>query len=791
MLQFLDKKIKLNLISLTFLMSGIFAVNTDSFAQCVGEGITATLVTNENCPKDLTVYGLVESTIQWNSIFPGTLGDYNTNLSCTNACSTVTFTPPSGIGNQVIFEATGISCSTGQPWTGQVIVNINPEIQIGFTNSLSIICFGATSTTLNAIVNGGTPPFVYTWNGVGISSGQGTASITVNSAGNYMLQVMDQSGCPPSLRGTEVQQQVVPPSANAGVDQTVCQANTTSTVPLNGSTTNSNGAIWSGGNGIFNPSNDFLNADYTPSSNELNAGFVDLTLNTAQNGSCPEYSDVVRLYFSSPIISQVVLTNPSCGQNNGAINLTISGGNNPYTFSWSSGQITEDISNLTPGQYTLTVTDSVGCTAQFTYNLSNLGGPQISGTATNLQCYGQNNGAVNVNVIGGAQPFQYSWSNGTVDEDLINISGGNYVLTVTDAIGCIATNSFVVTEPNQLNIQSTIGNVSCVGANNGSIDLNISGGTPSYSFSWSNGETTEDIVLLAPGNYTVTITDGNGCITVQSFNVGLSASSLTLTETHTNVLCFGQANGVINITTTGGSQPFNYAWSNNVNTEDQANLPAGVYALTVTDGNGCSATIQTTITQPNNAISSTSTHVNIDCTHPTGSIDLTVFGGTAGYAYLWSNGNINQDLSGLIAGIYNVTITDTQGCSAQNSITINQVPNNFQISETHTNILCFGQNSGAINVTASNGVNPISYSWSNGSQNEDLVNVPSGNYTLNATDANGCVASLTVFLTQPATALTSTLTSTNIDCTHPTGSVNLTPTGGIALCVCVVKYFND
>ncbi|MCX8486662.1 MAG: SprB repeat-containing protein, partial [Crocinitomicaceae bacterium] len=218
--------------------------------------------------------------------------------------------------------------------------------------------------------------------------------------------------------------------------------------------------------------------------------------------------------------------------------------------------------------------------------------------------------------------------------------------------------------------------------------------------------------------------------------------------------------------------------SNNVNTEDQANLPAGVYALTVTDGNGCSATIQTTITEPNIALSSTYPHVNIDCTHPTGSIDLTVFGGTAGYAYLWSNGNTNQDLSGLIAGIYNVTITDSQGCSTQNAITITQVSNNFQISETHTNILCFGQNTGAINVTPSNGVNPISYSWSSGSQNEDLVNVPAGNYPLNATDANGCTASLTVLLTQPATALTSTLTSTNIDCTHPTGSVNLTPTGG-------------
>ena len=420
MLQYLDKQIRIRIISLTILLSGIFAVNTTSFAQCVSEGITATLVTNENCPKDLTVYGLVESTIQWNSIFPGAIGDYNANISCANACSTTTFTPPSGIGNQVIFQASGISCSTGQPWTGQVIINVNPEIQIGFANAGAIICFGNSSTSLTAIINGGTPPYMYTWNGAGIISGQGTTSITVNSAGNYVIQVMDQSGCPPAMRGTEVQQQLVPPSANAGVDQVICDATLLSSVTLNGTTQNSNGAIWTGGNGVFNPSNDFLNAGYVPSTNELNAGFVDLTLNTAQNGSCPEFSDNVRVYFSSPITSQVILVNPSCGQNNGAVNLTVSGGNNPYTFAWSNGETTEDLTNLSAGQYAVTVTDSVGCSSQFTYNVSNIGGPQISGTVTNLICNGQNNGAIDITVNGGSQPFQYSWNNGSPNEDLIN-----------------------------------------------------------------------------------------------------------------------------------------------------------------------------------------------------------------------------------------------------------------------------------------------------------------------------------------------------------------------------------
>jgi hypothetical protein len=535
MLQYLDKQIRIRIISLTILLSGIFAVNTTSFAQCVSEGITATLVTNENCPKDLTVNGLVESTIQWNSIFPGAIGDYNANLSCANACSTTTFTPPSGIGNQVIFQASGISCSTGQPWTGQVTINVNPEIQINFSNSNPTICFGALSTLLSSVVSGGTPPYSYSWNGPGILSGQITNTISVNSPGIYFLEVLDQSGCPSAVNKAEVFQQLANPMVNAGPNQVICNTSNNTVILLNGSVQNSNGALWTGGAGVFNPSNQDTITSYTPSSVELQNGFVHLTLNSDQNGNCPIQSDDLFIYLSSSIQNQSNIVNPSCGQNNGSISLAISGGNNPYSFAWSSGQTTQNISNLSAGSYTVVVTDSVGCSEQFSFNLNNVGGPQTSGLVTNVQCPGQNSGAINLSVNGGTLPYTYSWSNGQSTEDIFNLTGGTFNVTVQDANGCISTNSFILNSPLPLNVQSTIGEVSCLGVDNGYINLSISGGTLNYNFSWSNNETTEDLIHLSPGIYSVIITDGNGCTTTQPYTVGLSASSLSLTETQPSV----------------------------------------------------------------------------------------------------------------------------------------------------------------------------------------------------------------------------------------------------------------
>jgi hypothetical protein len=280
------------------------------------------------------------------------------------------------------------------------MININPQVQIGFLNGGALLCFGANSTVVTAIVTGGTPSLNYVWNGPNILSGQGTTSIEVGSAGTYGIQVLDQSGCLPATRGIQVFQQVQQPIAFAGVDQYVCQANTNSTVSLSGIVQNSNGSLWTGGLGTFNPSNDNLTAVYSPSASELQNGSVTLTLNTAQNGTCPEQSDAVIIFFSTALQDQAQLVNPVCGQNNGSINTTISGGISPYTYSWSNAQTTEDIFNIFAGQYTLTVTDAGGCISQFNYNLGNLGGPEILSSVTNVLCPGQSTGEIDIKITG-------------------------------------------------------------------------------------------------------------------------------------------------------------------------------------------------------------------------------------------------------------------------------------------------------------------------------------------------------------------------------------------------------
>ncbi|MFM6934720.1 MAG: hypothetical protein ACKOXP_04700, partial [Flavobacteriales bacterium] len=852
MLQYLDRYIKQRIISLIFLISGIFAVKTVTFAQCLPESLTTNFTINENCPKDIIVNGLIENTIVWTTVSPGQPGDYDGQLSCTSACSATNLSAPTGI-SQLVVQVSGTSCTTGNPWSGLVTVTINPEIQIAFANPVTYICSGSTSTSLNATVTGGTPNLTYTWIGNGIISGQGTPSIIVNAAGTYTLEVSDQTGCPPASRDGEVQLQVLQPSANAGINQTICQANQSSLVSLNGAIQNSNAAFWSGGQGSYNPSNQDLQTVYVPSLTEIQNGHVDLILQTAQNGNCPEAFDTIRVYFSSPILNQALVTNPNCNQANGSINQTISGGNNPYLFSWSNGQTTEDLVGMSSGQYNVQVTDSVGCTTPFSYTLTTVAMLQSNGAISHVSCNGQATGAINLTVIGGTIPYQFSWSNGSSSEDLTNLSAGTYSVNITDANGCNISNSFVISQAVAMQLSQIHQNVLCFGqstgvidvtvsggvspyqyswnngsttqdiqnllagnyslivtdANNctnniqctisqpvgaltlttsqqnincthatGSIDLTVNGGTSNYTYLWNNGTTTEDITNLAAGSYAVSITDANGCQANTSVNISQTISAFQLTETHQNVWCHGQGTGSINIETTGGSLPITYLWSNGATTQDLFNLIAGNYSLNATDANGCTTSIQVSITEPSLSLSSSITGVNIDCTHPTGGVLLTINGGVSPYAYSWSNGMTSQNLVNLIAGTYTVTITDANGCSVSNSVTIQNNASNLSLTENHVNVNCFGQNNGSIDVTISGGINPYSYSWSNAATTQDLTSLIAGTYSLVTTDGNGCTANLSVIVSQPP-MLTVTNSASNITCAGLTnGSINTFVQGG-------------
>jgi hypothetical protein len=209
--------------------------------------------------------------------------------------------------------------------------------------------------------------------------------------------------------------------------------------------------------------------------------------------------------------------------------------------------------------------------------------------------------------------------------------------------------------------------VAC-GATNGSIDLTVAGGTPPYGYSWTNGATTQDLTGLAAGTYTVTVTDAHGCQAFKSVTI-LAPGAPSLSETHVNVSCNGGSNGSVDLTVTGGTGPFTYAWSNGATTQDLSGLTANTYNVTVTDANSCTALLGVTVTQPA-VLALSETHVNVCTGGSNGSIDLTVTGGTAPYGYAWSNGATTQDLSGLTAGPYNVTVTDAHGCTQGLGVTI-------------------------------------------------------------------------------------------------------------------------
>ena len=276
------------------------------------------------------------------------------------------------------------------------------------------------------------------------------------------------------------------------------------------------------------------------------------------------------------------------------------------------------------------------------------------------------------------------------------------MVTITDAQGCTESASATVSQPPGA-LSSTINvsqNVNCFGGGNGSISLNASGGTPPYSYNWSNGATTQNISNLLSGTYSVTITDANGCINMATAVVDQPAAALSSSvQSTTAVNCFGGNNGAINLTVNGGTAPYTYNWSNGETTQNISNLASGTYTVTVTDVNGCTTEVTgIAINQPAAALSgNVSSTTAVSCFGGNnGAINLTVNGGTAPYSYNWSNGATTQNINNLATGTYTVTVTDVNGCTTEvTGININQPAAALNASASSTiNVSCFGGGNG-------------------------------------------------------------------------------------------------
>ncbi len=612
--------------------------------------------------------------------------------------------------------------------------------------------------SISIAVNGGTGPYTYLW-----SNGATTQNISELGGDTYTVTITDAHGC------------------TAGIDplalvspQPITISFTETPVSCFGLPDGGLQAIVSGGVTPYTYS--WSNGSRTNKVTNLAAGHYSLVVTDANN-----VKDTLDYDLKEPAVLGIVptVTQVSCNsKTDGAITTIVNGGTTPYTYRWSNGAATQNLSQLPAGNYHLSVTDAHNCRAALDTVITAPAALSITGAITPPGSFGASDAKVDATVTGGAIPYAYAWSNSATTEDLDAVTAGDYSLNITDKNNCTATKTFAVKQPAQLVLSiSRDAVVSCYGSATGTLTAHVSGGVLPYTYQWSNGGTAASLTQLPAGHYEVQVTDANNVKVTADYDLTAPAA-LEILPTVTPVSCNGKTDGSITTVVNGGTAPYSYRWSNGATTPDISQLPAGSYHLSVTDVYNCPVILDIPVTAP------PPLSINGTVTMPSGpgksdaKINVTVTGGTIPYTYAWSNGAATGNLNALAAGDYTLHVTDKNNCTATKTFTV-YLPDPLVLNISKDAVIgCYGSSAGALTAHVSGGVLPYTYQWSNGGTTAALTQLPAGSYELMVIDANGTKTTAIATLTSPP-VLQLTVTGSEISCNGgQTGTVTSVVDGG-------------
>lgn len=626
---------------------------------------------------------------------------------------------------------------TGNPFN--VSVTVNPVF--GATgvrsnyNGYQISASGATDGTINVTPTGGTGAYTYVWTGPGITPatagnqdqanlGEGTYTVTINDGLCNQIVLTFQMAAP---------------------------------LPL----------------------------------------VIEENLSSHQNVDC--FGDTTG-------VIEVVITQPSVGPYDYVIRIDNGAGTGAIIESVTdTNALNYVFDNLAANAYLIQVTDANGHTEELQQIIVTQPAQALAITNAvvsnfngfGISCNGANNGSIDITVAGGNPGYTYQWTsdNGftATTQDINNLGPGTYTVVVNDMAGlCPATQTFTITEPLPVAVAPVVSDyngfgISCFNENDGSIVLNTTGGTGIYTYQWTGAGVTagtQNQSNLMAGTYTVIVTDSNGCALAQQTFTLTQPPAITVTETHTHADCFGANTGAIDVTTGGGVTPYSFSWAGPngfaAATEDITGIAAGTYTLIVTDGVGCTSTLNVIITQPSQIII-TPTTTPISCYQANdATITVAVTGGNGPYTVTWSNLATGTFQGNLAAGTYVITATDASNCSQSISVTIVEAPL-FTVNPVVQQISCHGAKDGSITLNFQGGIAPVTLVWNDGSTSGTTRNnLGPGTYTVTITDSKPCTIIRTFTIVEPAAIVLGANVTQPHDCNDAfSGAIDLIPGGGI------------